>query len=283
MSLTIRLAGKGAVRRWLVAILAMGTAALVILGGVTGTPVASAAPTTVGLGTATPFAVLGGQTVTNTGPSVISGSLGVDPGTAIVGFPPGLVINGTQYSADPVASQAQSDLTTAYLDAAGRTPTSTFVAGDNQLGGQTLTAGVYAFGGASTANLTGPLTLDAQGDANAVFIFQASSTLVTASNSAVLLVNGAQACNVFWQVTSSATLGSGTTFVGSILALTSATLDTGANVLGRVLARNGAVTLDTNTITQSNCLTPPPTTTSHPIALSPRGSDRRTLVTPMAW
>ena len=137
------------------------------------------------------------------------------------------------------------------MAAAGQPPTSTFATGDNQLGGQTLTAGVYAFGHAATANITAasPLVLNGQGDNNAVFVFQASSDLVTASNSVVQLENGAQACNVFWQVGSSATLESGSTFVGTIMALASATLDTGATVQGRVLARTGAVTLDANTIT----------------------------------
>jgi hypothetical protein len=146
---------------------------------------------------------------------------------------------------------AKNDLTTAFGTAAGQSPTSTFVAGDNQLGGQTLVPGVYAFGHAATANITAasPLTLNGQGDPNAVFVFQASSDLVTASNSVVQLINGAQACNVFWVVGSSATLSSSSTFVGTLMALTSATLNTGATVQGRILARNGAVTLDHNTIT----------------------------------
>jgi hypothetical protein len=218
--------------------------------------VASAALPTVGLGTATSFTVLAGSAVTNTGPSIISGDLGVGPGTAIIGFPPGLVIDGTQHAADAVAQQAQSDLTTGYNDAAGRVP-ATAVSSD--LGDQTLVSGVYR--AASALGLTGTVTLDGQGDPNAVFIFQVGSTLITASNSTVALINGAQACNVFWQVGSSATLGTNTTFVGSILALTSATVQTGTTVTGRVLARNGQVSLDTNTITRPTCSTPPPTTT----------------------
>ena len=153
---------------------------------------------------------------------------------------------------DPaLLTTAKNDLTTAFVTAAGQSPTSTFVAGDNQLGGQTLVPGVYAFGHAATANITAasPLTLNGQGNPNAVFVFQASSDLVTASNSVVQLENGAQACNVFWEVGSSATLGSSSTFVGTLMALTSATLNTGATVQGRILARNGAVTLDHNTIT----------------------------------
>ena len=206
------------------------------------TVTASAAPAPVGLGTATSFAVLGGSTVTNTGPSVISGDLGVSPGTAVVGFPPGLVINGTIHAADAVALQAQSDLTTAYNDVAGRTPA--VDQSDPDVGGQTLVAGVYST--ASAMSLSGTVTLDAQGDPAAVFIFQAGSTLITASNSTVALIGGATACQVFWQVGSSATLGTGTNFVGTVMALTSITMDTGANLQGRALARNGAVTLDTN-------------------------------------
>ena len=211
----------------------------------------------VGLGTAEPFAILAGTTVTNTGPSVISGSVGVSPGTAVVGFPPGTVTNGTIHAADAVAAQAQADLTTAYLDAAGRTPC-TPVTGD--LGGQTLGPGVYC---ATTLAITGTLTLDAQGDSDAVFIFQAGSTLITAPNSSVVLVNGAQACNVFWQVGSSATLGVGSTFRGTILALTAITANMNAVIDGRLLARNAAVTLDSNTITRPVCA-PTTTTTTAP-------------------
>ena len=170
----------------------------------------------VDLGTADSFAVLGGQTVTNTGASVLNGDLGVSPGTALTGFPPGIV-NGAVHAKDAVAGQAQTDLTTAYNNAAGQLPDSTISA---DLGGQTLNPGVYKKTSATT-DLTGTLTLDAHGDPNAVFIFQLSSTLITASNSSVLLVNGARPCEVFWQVSSSATIGTGTTFVGNILALTS--------------------------------------------------------------
>jgi len=228
-----------------------------LLGLVVAAPPASAAQPTVGLGTAAPFAVLAGTTVTNTGPSVISGDVGVDPGSAVTGFPPGSVINGTQHVADAVALQAQSDVTTAYNDAAGRTPV---VTESSDLGGQMLAPGVYQ--AASALSLTGTVTLDGGGDANAVFIFQAGSTLITASSSTVSLIGGAQPCNVFWQVGSSATLGSTTTFVGTILALTSASLQTGATVQGRVLARNGQVSLDDNTITQSSCATASSSTTT---------------------
>ncbi len=227
-----------------------------LVAAVVGVDPASAAESPVGLGTASSFAVLAGSTVTNTGPSVISGDVGVSPGTAVTGFPPGTVSNGTIHAADAVAAQAQLDVTTAYNDAAGRSPTATVTA---DLGGQTLVSGVYS---GPTLGLTGALTLDAQGDPTAVFIFQAGSTLISASSSVVTLVNGAQACNVFWQVGSSATLGTNSVFVGTVLALTSVTANTGASVSGRLLARNAAVTLDSNTITQSGCVTPSTTTTT---------------------
>jgi hypothetical protein len=205
----------------------------------------------VALGTADSFAVLGGSTVTNTGPSVISGDLGLSPGTAVTGFPPGTVNAGTIHATDAVAGQAQSDLVTAYNDAAGRPSTATISA---DLAGRTLTPGVYT--SASSLGLSGDLTLDAQGDPNAVFVFQAGSTLTTGSASRVLLIGGAQPCNVFWQVGSSATIGTSSAFVGNILALTSISLTTSATLNGRALARNGAVTLDTNTITKSTCAAP---------------------------
>ena len=207
------------------------------------------------LGTAQSFAVLGGSTVTNTGPTIVTGDLGVSPGMAITGFPPGLVI-GAIHAADAVAAQAQSDTTTAYNALASQTCDTTFGV-PTDLGGMTLVPGVYCF--ASSAGLTGALTLNAQGDPNAVWVFKIASTLITASNSSVLVTNGGQQCNVFWQVGSSATLGTGTTFVGSILALTSITLDTNADVSGRTLARNGAVTLDTNDVTISACAVTPVT------------------------
>lgn len=210
---------------------------------------ASAAQASVGLGTAAPYAVLAGTTVTNTGPSTISGSVGVAPGSAVVGFPPGLVSNGSIHAADAEALQAQNDLTTAYNDAAGRGPVVDET--DQDLGGQTLTPGVYS---ASTSmGLTGTVTLDALGDPAAVFIFQAGSTLLTASSSRVALIGAAQPCNVFWQVGSSATIGTGTQFVGTVMALTSITLQTGATVQGRMLARNGQVSLDTNTFIRPAC------------------------------
>jgi hypothetical protein len=212
---------------------------------------AHAALATVDLKTAANFAVLGGQTVTNTGPTVISGDLGVSPGSAVTGFPPG-VVTGTAHAADATAAQGQVDLTAAYNDAAGRTATGT-VSGD--IGGDTLGPGVYA--ASSSLGITGTLTLDGGGDPNAVFIFQIGSTLTTASSSVVSLINGAQACNVFWQVGSSATLGTNSTFSGNILALTSITVTTGTNIFGRALARNGSVTLDSNVIAKADCAAAP--------------------------
>ena len=269
-------------RAGLLAGLASGAvAAAVGLFGVGGSPAAYAAEPTVGLGTAAPFAVLAGTTVTNTGPTVISGDLGVSPGTAITGFPPGQVLGGAPHSADAVALQAQDDLTTAYGDAAGRTP-ATAVSSD--LGGQTLVGGVYQT--AAAMALTGTVTLDAQGDPDTVFVFQAGSTLTTATASTVALVNGAQACNVFWQVGSSATLGTDTTFNGTVMALTSITVQTRTTVEGRLLARNGAVTLDTNTVTRPSCAAAPTATPSTPAATAtPTPTDSATpsaTITPSA-
>jgi subtilisin family serine protease len=209
------------------------------------------------LGSAQSFAVLGGSTVTNTGSSVIAGNLGVSPGSAVTGFPPGLVVSGTIHGADAAALAAQDAVTTAYNSLAGRACTQDMTGRD--LGGQTLAAGVYCF--SSSAQLTGTLTLNAEGNANAMFIFKMGSTLTTASASSVVLINGGSPGNVFWQVGSSATLGTATSFSGNILALTSITVTTGARVTGRTLARNGAVTLDTNAVTATDQLTSPITTT----------------------
>src|SRR5579864_2270735 len=200
----------------------------------------------VDLGTADSFAVLAGSTVTNTiTPTTVHGNVGVWGGSAITGFPPGIVTGGTTHAADAVAMQAQSDLTTAYNFAAGETCPNDLTGQD--LGGKILTPGVYCF--SSSAQLTGALTLNAQGNSNAVFVFQIGSTLTTASSSSVVFSNGGQGDSVFWQVGKSATLGTTTAFAGNILALTSITLDTGAHIgCGRALARNGAVTMDDNVV-----------------------------------
>ncbi|MEO8191294.1 MAG: ice-binding family protein [Acidobacteriota bacterium] len=205
---------------------------------------ASAQPS---LGTAASFAVLGSSTVTNTGATTVAGNLGVGPGSAITGFPPGIVVGGTIHTADATALQAQADAATAYTFLAGQ-PCGTTLTGQD-LGGKTLTPGVYCF--STSAQLTGILTLDAQSNPNAVFIIQTGSTLTTASASLVQVINGGQNCNVFWAIGSSATLGSTTTLVGNILAVASVTLNTGARINGRAIAQNGAVTLDANTVDAS--------------------------------
>jgi hypothetical protein len=201
------------------------------------------------LGTAESFAVLGGSTVTNTGPTTIVGNLGVSPGLAVTGFPPGMVTGGVIHAGDAVALQSQRDVTTAYDTLKGAACDHDMTSQD--LGGLTLTPGVYCF--SSSAQLTGALTLDAKGNPDSVFIFQIGSTLTTASDASVLVINGARGCNVFWQVGSSATLGTTTKFVGNLLALTSITLTTGAEVSGRALARNGALTMDANHVAAATC------------------------------
>jgi hypothetical protein len=192
------------------------------------------------------FAVLGASTVTNTGPTNVTGNLGVSPGTVVTGFPPGVVVPpGTIHAGDAVAAQAQSDLTTAYNLYIG-IPCTVDLTGQD-LGGLTLTPGVYCF--STSAQLTGNLTLNALGNPNALFIFKIGSTLTTASGSGVAFINSARSDNVFWQVGASATLGTTTNFKGNIMAQASITLNTGAVIEGRALARTGAVTLDSNAIT----------------------------------
>jgi len=234
------------------------------------------------LGNAASFAVLGGSTVTNTGPTIVNADLGVSPGTAVTGFPPGLVVGGTIHAADALAARAQTDTTTAYNSLAGQPcPALNHLTGQD-LGGKMLTPGVYCF--SSSAQLTGTLTLDALGNASSLFIFQIGSTLTTATNSSVVMINGGSPCNVFWQIGSSATLNTTTRFIGSLLALTSISLNTGATVSGRALAQNGAVTMDSNTIGTTACVaglataTPAPTATPVPPTPTPRPAPTAVLV-----
>ncbi|MEA2166099.1 MAG: hypothetical protein QOK37_4226 [Thermoanaerobaculia bacterium] len=207
---------------------------------------ASSAFAQISLGTAQNFGALAGSTLTNTGATTVNGNVGVSPGSAVTGFPPGVVVGGLIHSNDAVAMQAQNDLTTAYNNIAA-TPCTVDLTGQD-LGGLTLTPGVYCF--SSTAQLTGALVLNALGNPNALFLFKIGSALTTASASSVTVINnGGSSCNkVYWQVGSSATIGTGSSFTGDILALSSITVTTGANTNGRVLARNGAVTLDTNQV-----------------------------------
>ncbi|MFD3837957.1 ice-binding family protein [Streptomyces sp. NPDC058642] len=243
---------------WIAAVTAVVIAAVVL--ALTPTRAnAIATPVPIGTTLAT-YGVLGGATVTNTGPTVVEGlNVGVSPGTAITGFPPGIVTPpGTLHAADAHAGQAKVELTTAYNQAAGQSlDPVVYNDAPHEFGGQVLTPGLYRAN--SSAQITGTLTLDAQGNPNAVWVFQIGSTLTTAAeNSTVSLVNGASPCNVFWQVGSSATLGTNTSFVGTILASESISATTGATINGRLLADaggtgNGAVTLDTNRIFLGPC------------------------------
>lgn len=205
----------------------------------------------VNLGTVSPFVVLAGSTVTNEGPSVLNGELGVSPGEALVGFGLPAVVNGATHAGDAVAAQAQFDLGTAYDVAAGQPVAPADDLSGTDLGNRTLTAGAYRYNAA--ALLTGPLTLDAQGDPNAQFVFLIGSALTTESASSVNLINGASPCNVFWKVGTSADLGTTTKFVGNLMALESISVKNAATVEGRLLARNGAVTLINDVLTAPLC------------------------------
>ena len=231
-------------RGWLAGIILGMVSAFVFV------PVAAQA-STVNLATASPFVVLGGSTVTNTGPSVLNGDLGVSPGTSLVGFGLPAVVNGATHNNDAVAGQAQSDLTTAYNVAAGQPVAPADDLSGTDLGNRTLTAGAYRY--TSSAQLTGALTLNAQGDPDAQFVFEIGSALTTAPASSVVLINGASPCNVYWQVGSSATLETTTAFQGNLMALTSISLNNGASVVGRVLARNGQISLINNVLEGSQC------------------------------
>ena len=196
------------------------------------------------LRTAATFAVLGASAVTNTGPTLITGDLGLSPGTAVSGFPPGTV-HGATHIADGASAQGQVDLDAAWTTLKNEPCGTTLT--NPELGGTTLTPGVYCFA-SPAATLTGALTLDSQGKADAVFVFQIASTLTTASQSSVVRINGGSGCNVFWEIGSSATLGTGTKLQGNVLASTSITATTGASIAGRLLAHTGAITLDDTTV-----------------------------------
>lgn len=206
------------------------------------------------LGSASSFAVLAASTVTCTNASAIGGDVGVAPGSAITGFNPGCTTSGTIHAGDGVAVAAHADVATAYNSLAGAACEYNLTGVD--LGGKTLAPGVYCFD--SSASLGGQLRLDGKGKSDAKWIFQIASTITTASNASVVMVNKAQPCNVFWQVGSSATLGSGTAFKGNVLAFSSITVVNGTSLVGRALTVTGAVTLDHNEISLGSCSQPRP-------------------------
>lgn len=208
-------------------------------------PVQTTVQTTIALAGASNFAILAGSEITNTGATVITGDIGLSPGTSIGGFPPG-ILNGTQYINDPISDQAKLDLTTAYNNAAARTCTDVVTLSGN-IGGLTLTPGLY-FSTSSLAISSGDLTFDALGNADAVFIIQIASSLTTTSGRKVFLSGGASASNIFWNVGSSATFETTSVMKGTVLATESITFNTGATLDGRALTRIGAVTLEGNTI-----------------------------------
>lgn len=212
------------------------------------------AATSVGLLTTGNFAVLAGSGITNTGATTITGDIGTFPTTTQIGFGT-ISLTGTNHVGNAVTVQAKADLVTAYNNALGQ-PVDVFGVVSADLGGQTLAPGVYEDNGAPNslgiANGT-TLTLDGGGNPNVIFILKSASTLVTGVNSTVALIGSAQACNVFWQVGSSATLGVGSTFVGNILAFSSITDNGGSTINGRLLARNAAVTLNNTTVIRSTC------------------------------
>lgn len=252
-------------KKHFVALSAIGTVAVVAVALLIPTLTTASGPT-VRQGTTSTYGVLAATTITNTGATTISGTAGSDvglsPGTSYTGSG-SVTRSGVDHIADAAAVIAQSDLTVAFGDAGVPTPT-TLAAPD--LAGQTITPGTYSTAAGTFSN-SGVLTLNAGGDASAVFIFQAASTLITSTGSTVVLTGGAQACNVYWKVGSSATIGTGSTFIGHIYAQTSITANTSATIYGQLLARDGAVTLDNNTIINNSCVTPAPTATPTPVEI----------------
>ncbi len=242
--------------------LGLATASVAALALLVAVASSAYAATAVGLGTADSFVVLAGEGVTNTGPTTLSGDLGTSPNPSVTGAADITFASGTNYADTGPTAQAKLDLGTAYDSAAGQGPTIPIAA---DLAGLTLVPGVY--NSASQVSLDGALTLDAQNDPDAVWIFQAGSDLIIESGAVVNLINGATVCDVFWQVGSSASLGTGADFIGTIMARTSIALDTGATVQGRVLAQTGTVTMDTNTITRPVCAAP----TSPQVVATPTG------------
>lgn len=253
-------------------ILTVGAAVVLLTAGLTVS--VNSATSEILLGDATSFAVLAGTTMTNTGPSTVLGDIGVSPGDTNPGYDE-MTHTGALHLADTAADNAQVDLITAYDDAAGRTPSTVAT----ELGATTKGPGVYD-SLAGTFGITGTLTLDADGDPDAFFIFQMGTTLITAPNSTVSLINGANACNVFWQVGSSATIDTGSTFKGTVMALTMIEVLANADIEGRLLAREAAVTLIDDTITLAECVAGAPTTgptTKSSGAPAPTQSDTATL------
>jgi hypothetical protein len=218
--------------------------------------ISSAAQAPVNLGTADSFAVLAGQGITNANATTIVGDVGTFPNPAETGFT-SVALTGTNHGGDAVTAGAKDDLVTAYNQAAGAGPPTSVAV---ELAGTTLKPGVYS---GATLEITGTLTLDTEGDPNAVFIFQTGSTLITAPGSSVTVLNGGVACNVFWKVPSSATLGTNSHLIGTVLASTAIAAQSGATVEGRLLAQTASVTLDHNTITNAGCTNATSTTRGH--------------------
>lgn len=208
-------------------------------------PLQTTSQNSVALGTTSTLAVLAGASVTSTGATVVTGDMGLSPGSSIGGFPPG-ILNGVQHINNDISAQAKLDLTALYNDLAGRTSTDIVTLSGN-IGGLTLTPGLYK----STSSLaisSGDLTFDAKGNENSVFIIQIATTLTTTSGRKVILAGGALASNIFWQVGSSATFGTTSVMKGNVIAMQSITMNTGATIDGRLLARTGSITLAGNTI-----------------------------------